>query len=250
MYNEFPKLASLAGIAGATLALSFSAAVAADDAELEQVRAKVAEMFEMIEPGDVYVSPVDGWYTIQKGSIVAYISGDGRYLLQGDLIDLDQQKNLSEVARNDARRELMANLDEQEVITFSPAKVQYRVSVFTDVECTYCRRLHSQIDEYLAHGIEVRYLLYPRNGPASRAWSTSEDVWCAKDRNRALTMAKLDKQFESSTCDSSIVQQHYVMGRDVGLTGTPAIVLDDGTLISGYLPPDQLKARLDQLAAD
>ena len=249
MQNEFRKLASFAGIAGATVALSLSA-LAAGEAELEQVRARVAEMFEMIEPGDVHVSPVDGWYTIQKGSIVAYISGDGRYLLQGDLIDLDQQKNLTEVARNEARRDLMASVDEDEVITFSPAKVQYRISVFTDVECTYCRRLHSQIDEYLAHGIEVRYLLYPRNGPASSAWSTSEHVWCAKDRNNALTLAKLDKQFDSSTCDASIVQQHYVMGRDVGLTGTPAIVLDDGTLISGYLPPDQLKARLDQLAAD
>ena len=101
----------------------------------------------------------------------------------------------------------------------------------------------------MANGIEVRYLLYPRGGPASAAWNTSEAVWCAKDRSKALTMAKLDREFESASCDASIVQDHYVLGQEVGLAGTPAIVLDDGELIAGYLPPDALKARLEQKAA-
>ena len=213
------------------------------------MRQKVGAMFEMIEPEDINASQVDGWYTIQKGSVVAYVSADGHYLLQGDLIDLDNSVNLSEVRRTEARRELMATVSENEVITFSPAEVKHSVSIFTDVECTYCRRLHSQIEEYMARGIEIRYLLYPRNGPASRAWNTAEDVWCAADRQNALTMAKLDQKFETATCDSSIVQEHYVIGRDVGLNGTPAIVLDDGTLIGGYLPPDQLESRLTQNAA-
>ncbi len=129
---------------------------------------------------------------------------------------------------------------------FSPVEVKHTVTVFTDIDCTYCRRLHSQIDDYLAHGIQVRYLLYPRNGPASRAWNTSEEVWCSNDRGNALTLAKLDKDFPTASCDASTVQEHYAIGRDVGLSGTPAIVLEDGTLIGGYLPPDQLKARLEQ----
>jgi thiol:disulfide interchange protein DsbC len=236
----------------ALLAVTFSFALAraADDsAELNQVRQKVGEMFDMIEPDDVKGSPVDGWYTIQKGSVVAYISADGRYLLQGDMIDLDHQVNLSEAARTDARRELMSDVADERTIIFSPKDVKYSVSIFTDVECSYCRRLHSQIDEYMAHGIQVRYLLYPRNGPASRAWNTAEEVWCASDRANALTMAKLDRKFETSSCDSSIVQDHYVIGRDVGLSGTPAIVFDDGTLIGGYLAPDQLAAALEENAA-
>ncbi len=227
----------------------FPASADETSTELELVRERVAEMFDLIDQDDVNISPVDGWYTIHKGSIVAYISADGRYLLQGDLIDLDTQANLSEAVRNDARRELMASVKNDDVILFSPADVKYSVSIFTDVECTYCRRLHGQIDEYLAHGIEVRYLMYPRNGPTSRAWSTAEEVWCSSDRNSALTAAKLDRKFASTDCDASIVQEHYDMGHDVGLSGTPAIVFDDGTLISGYLPPDQLKARLDQSAA-
>lgn len=243
--NNFARL-----LTAMLVALALSPVVAAtDDAELEQVRQKVGEMFDLIAPEHINASPVDGWYTIQKGSIIAYISGDGRYLLQGDLIDLDNQVNLSEASRSDARRELMSAVTDEQVILFSPSKVKYSVSVFTDVECTYCRRLHNQIDEYLAHGIEVRYLLYPRNGPASRSWNTSEEVWCASDRNEALTMAKLDRELEKVACDTSMVQDHYIIGRDIGLSGTPAIVFGDGTLISGYLPPDQLKARLDKTAA-
>ncbi len=238
---------SICCLLSALVLLISGAAVAGDDAELAAVREKVAAMFDAIEPEDIGTSPVDGWYTIQKGAIVAYVSGDGRYLLQGDLIDLDEQVNLSEVARSDSRRELMGSVAADDVITFSPADVKYTVSVFTDIECSYCRRLHSQINEYLAQGIEVRYLLYPRNGPASRSWNTSEEVWCSTDRQNALTMAKLDRKFETHTCDASMVQDHFQIGQNVGLTGTPAIVLGDGSLISGYVPPDQLRARLDQL---
>jgi thiol:disulfide interchange protein DsbC len=240
-------------IGAALLASLFTASTAwsADSAEVPaEERERVAGLFDSIAPENVKSSPIDGWYMIQKGSLVAYISKDGRYLLQGDLIDLDTKVNLSEASRTDARRELMSRVPSNEVILFSPDEVKYSISVFTDVDCTYCRRLHSQIEQYMANGIEVRYLLYPRGGPASAAWNTSESVWCASDRGEALTMAKLDRKFESSSCDASIVQDHYVLGQEVGLSGTPAIVLDDGELIAGYVPPDALKQRLDQKAAD
>ena len=145
--------------------------------------------------------------------------------------------------------ELMSGVDDGMAIKFSPEDVKYTVSIFTDIDCSYCRRLHSQIDEYLEHGIEVRYFLYPRGGPASRSWNTSEDVWCSKDRGDALTQAKLDRDFETSNCDASAVSDHYIMGQEVGLSGTPAIVLDDGELIGGYLPPDALRMRLEQKTA-
>jgi len=221
-----------------------SSVFAADDAELEVVRAKMNEMFDQIGPENVDESPVDGWYTVHKGSIVAYVSADGRYLLQGDMIDLDQQVNLTEQTRNVTRREIMSTLEDDQTIIFSPEEVKHRVTVFTDVDCTYCRKLHSQIDEYMAAGIEVRYLLYPRSGPASRSWNTSEDIWCSRDRNQALTAAKMDRDFESQKCDASTISEHYMLGQNVGLTGTPALVFDDGTLVSGYLPPATLASRL------
>ncbi len=220
---------------------------AAEDPALEEVRNKIDAMFPEIGGENVNGSPVDGWYTIQKGSIVAYISADGRYLLQGDMIDLDQQTNLSEQARSQSRLKLISSVSDDEVILFSPADVKHSITVFTDVECTYCRKLHSQIDDYLAEGIEIRYMLYPRGGPASSSWSTSENVWCARDRNSALTAAKLSRDFESRKCDKSMISMHYKTGQNVGLSGTPAIVLEDGTLLSGYLPPAALAARLQQV---
>lgn len=234
------SLLAVSLMAGSTL-------FAAEDAELEEFRAKMNTMFEAIAPENVNRSAVDGWYTVQKGSMVAYVSADGRYLLQGDMIDLDNQVNLSEQTRNSARRDVMSSLADDRTILFSPAEVKHRVTVFTDVDCTYCRKLHSQIDEYLAAGIEVRYLLYPRNGPASSSWGKSENVWCAKDRNSALTAAKQDREFESQKCDASTISEHYMLGQNVGLTGTPAIIFDDGTLISGYLPPANLSSRLQSM---
>ncbi|MEM1173354.1 MAG: DsbC family protein [Pseudomonadota bacterium] len=216
--------------------------------ELDAVKAKISGMFDVIEPENVKVSPVDDWYMIQKGSVIAYVSGDGRYLMQGDLIDLDANVNLSEAARNDSRRLLLAGVADNEVIRFTPDNPSHSVWIFTDVDCGYCRRLHAQIEEYMANGIEVLYFLYPRNGPSSKAWNTSEQVWCSADRGAALTNAKLDRSFESVSCDASIIAEHYSLGRAVGLSGTPAIVLEDGELIGGYMPPQALAQRLTQKA--
>ncbi|MFQ5983630.1 MAG: DsbC family protein [Woeseiaceae bacterium] len=232
------------GIALFACALALAAVAEDDSQELEQVRARVSGTFAEIEPQHVTTSPVDGWYTIRKGAIVAYISSDGRYLMQGDLIDLDRQVNLSEASRDEARRELMSAIPEEHMIIFSPDEVKFTISVFTDVDCTYCRRLHSQINEYLEQGIRVRYLLYPRNGPTSQSWVKSERVWCSDNRNEALTLAKLDEEFQSRECDASMVSKHYLMGQDVGLQGTPAIVFEDGQLISGYVPAPILSEQL------
>ena len=236
---------SLPLIAAMTFAAGIASAESADPA-LEHVREKIASMFKEIEPQHVTPGPIDGWYTVARGAIVAYVSADGRYLLQGELIDLDQGVNLTEGARSIARIEMMASIPEEQLIVFTPDKVKHTVSVFTDIDCTFCRRLHAQIDEYLSHGIQVRYLLYPRNGPASASWVKAERVWCSDDRNSALTLAKLDKEFQTRDCDASIVHNHYAVGQDVGLRGTPAIVTEDGTLVSGYMAPAELSNALAQ----
>ncbi|MEM6513946.1 MAG: DsbC family protein [Pseudomonadota bacterium] len=232
----------------AALLLPLSLMAQDSNDELESVRAKIASMFDVIEPENVKASPLDDWFVVQKGSVIAYVSADGRYLLQGDLIDLDANVNLTEAARNDSRRALVASVSDDEVIRFAPENPQHTVWIFTDVDCGYCRRLHAQIEEYMANGIEVRYFLYPRNGPSSEAWKTSEEVWCSADRGAALTNAKLDREFASIACDASIIENHYSLGREVGLSGTPAIVLEDGELLGGYLPPQTLAQRLSQKA--
>lgn len=225
----------------ALLAITLAAPLVwGDEAELKQVQEKVSERFPEIHAEHVFPGPLDGWYTIRKGAIIAYVSGDGRYLMQGDMIDLDEEVNLTERSRNEARRSLMSSYPEEQMIVFSPEEKRFSVAVFTDIDCTFCRRLHNQMDEYLAAGIEVRYLLYPRNGPTSPSWAKAEDVWCAADRNQALTAAKSDRDFDTRECNPEIISTHYSMGQDVGLRGTPALVFPDGSLISGYLTPSQM----------
>ncbi len=218
MSNFFLRAGTLS--TAVLLFVAVPAAAEGGSAELQKVRDTVSERFAEISPEDVLESPIAGWYTIRKGAIIAYISGDGRYLLQGDLIDLEQNANLSERSRNDARVNMMSAVPNEDLIVFTPDKVEYTVSVFTDIDCTFCRRLHSQIDQYLEQGIEIRYFLYPRNGPTSPSWAKAEHVWCADDRNEALTLAKLDKEYPTHDCDASIVSDHYLIGQDVGLRGT------------------------------
>ncbi|MEO0996249.1 MAG: DsbC family protein, partial [Pseudomonadota bacterium] len=111
--------------------------------------------------------------------------------------------------------------------------------------CTFCRKLHREIQQYTDAGIEIRYLMYPRGGPGSRAWAKAEDVLCSEDRNDAMTRAKNDEPVEAPSCAAaSVVMDHYRLGQEVGLRGTPAIVLGDGEMISGYLPANELAARL------
>lgn len=243
--SQTPNIQSRLLVATASLLFTAGLFAADVDPKLEAVRTKISEMFETIDPEDINTSPIDGWYTVHKASIVAYVSDDGRFLLQGELIDLDTEENLSERTRSDARRDLVATLGADETIVFSPAEVKHSVTVFTDIDCTYCRKLHSEIDEYMDLGIEVRYVLYPRNGPASKSWTTSEDVWCASNRSSALTAAKLDHPFSTTKCDTRGLAKNYSLGREVGLSGTPAIVLEDGTFIGGYVSPAALSMRIE-----
>lgn len=237
------KLFLRIGILLPAVVLLFALPVSAQEvsAELKQVREVVSGRFAEIDPEEIFESQIPGWYTIRKGAIVAYISADGRYLLQGDMIDLESNSNLTEESRNDARVKMMSDVPNEQLIVYTPQNVEATVSIFTDIDCTFCRRLHAQLDEYMAQGIEIRYFLYPRNGPTSPSWAKAENVWCANDRNEALTLAKLDQEYPTRNCDASVVSSHYLIGQDVGLRGTPAIVLHDGSLFSGYLPPDQLK---------
>ncbi|MDR0183597.1 DsbC family protein [Lysobacter arvi] len=184
---------------------------------------------------------------------VVYVSDDGRYLFLpgsgGALFDVAAKKNLSEDAMAGMRKELIATIPASERIVFSPAKPKYTVTVFTDVECGYCRKLHSQIAEYNREGIAIEYLAFPRMGLGSDDYRKMVAVWCAPDRRKALTAAKSDQGPTKADCKSSVNQQ-YDVGQRVGLTGTPMIVTAEGVQVGGYLPPAALRETLDKLAAE
>jgi thiol:disulfide interchange protein DsbC len=235
----------------AALAACFAPAARAEaDEDLARVRAEITERFPQLDAESINEGPIPGFYEIRQGVLVAYITSDGRYLFQGDLIDLETSTNLTDAAMNGERKRLMDSLPDEEAIVFAPAEPAHTVTIFTDIDCGFCRKLHREIDAYNDAGIAVRYLLYPRSGPGQASWQKAESVWCANDRNTALTRAKNGQPVQSRECDASMVQRHYDLGRDIGLRGTPAIVTETGELVSGYLPPPQLLERLEASGAE
>jgi thiol:disulfide interchange protein DsbC len=198
------------------------------------------------QPESIQAAPIDGLYEVIYGPKLYYVSLDGRYLLSGDLFDLKTRTNLTEKNRSDARLKTMAKVDESEMIIYkAKGEEKHTVTVFTDIDCGYCRKLHQGMAEMNDLGITVRYLAYPRAGVGSSAYDKAEGVWCAKDRHKAMDKAKSGATPPKANCETP-VKAHLALGATVGVTGTPALVLDDGTLMPGYLPPQKLAAALAQ----
>ena len=188
-----------------------------------------------------YVKPSEakGLYEVAVGSNILYVSEDGKYLLQGHLIDLEARKDLTEVKLADIRKLAVEKLGEEQMIIFKPEESKYKVSVFTDIDCGYCRKLHSEMDQYMAEGISIQYLFYPRAGKGSDSYNKAVSVWCADDRNAALTAAKKGGTPEVKTCDNPI-DEHMQLGVEFEAKGTPMIVTEKGNVFPGYVPAKQL----------
>ena len=193
------------------------------------------------------MTPVAGIFEMRRGTDILYVTQDGKYVFTGDLFKVAGQQNLTDVRRSELRRELIDAVPESRMVVFSPAQPKYTVTVFTDVDCPYCRMLHSQIDDYNKLGIKVRYLFFPRSGPDTESWFKAEQIWCSTDRKAALTQAKLGKPLDAKICRNTPVAQDFELGKEVGLEGTPGIVLPNGELLGGYLPPDKLVEELKQM---
>ena len=215
--------------------------------------AAISRLNPNVEVESVHAAPMPGFREAIVAGQVVYVSDDGRYLFLpgsgGALYDAQAEKNLSEAALAGMRKELLETIPASERIVFAPANPKHTVTVFTDVECGYCRKLHSQIAEYNAQGIAVEYLAFPRMGIGSEDYDKMVSVWCAPDRKRALTQAKNTGKVAPHDCKNTVTMQ-YNVGQRAGLTGTPMIIAADGTQVGGYVPPAELRKVLDELAAD
>jgi thiol:disulfide interchange protein DsbC len=211
-------------------------------------RVEVATHIPGARPEELRASPVPGVYELERGADIAYVTADGKYAFTGDLYELASNNNLTEQHRRELRVKRIAAVPETEMLIFGPKAPKYTVTVFTDVDCPYCRKLHSQIAEYNRLGVRVRYLLYPRNGPNTVSWTKAEQVWCSADRNDALTRAKLGQELKTKACANNPVARSYALGEDFALQGTPAIIMPDGELLPGYVPPEVLVQHLKDAA--
>jgi thiol:disulfide interchange protein DsbC len=193
-------------------------------------------------------TPIEGLLMVQVGGDVVYMTADGKFMIQGRVVNMDTREDLTESAKSEVRRELIAGIDTSKQITFSPEEPAFDLTVFTDIDCGYCRKLHAQVDAYNENGIAIHYMAFPRAGIGSRSYEKFVAVWCADDQQEAMTQAKLGSEPDPDQCENPIAEQ-YQLGMALGVTGTPALLTADGTLIPGYVPPEQLRERLDKMAS-
>jgi thiol:disulfide interchange protein DsbC len=195
---------------------------------------------------DVRATPVPGVFEVRRGADIVYMTGDGQYVFTGDLYQIAGHNNLTEAHRRQLRMKLIAAVPESQMVIFSPPQPKYTVTVFTDVDCAYCRELHRQIADYNRLGVRVRYVFFPRTGPNTESWFKAEQVWCSADRKAALTRAKLGQALAAKPCSNTPVAQEYALAKAIGLDGTPGIIATNGALLGGYLPPSALLEELAQ----
>jgi len=229
-------------VASFALFVSVAMASPAEDA----VRQGLAVLDERVGITEV-VALESGLYqvTLNNGDQIYSVEG-GKYLLVGDLYSVDGPNlvNVTEQARNAQRLSALQALDSRDVVTFAPAgEVKKVIYVFTDIDCGYCRKLHAEIKDYTDLGIEIRYLAFPRAGIGSDSYNKYVSAYCAADPHTALTDAKAGRAVPAATCDNPIAQQ-YELGRMMGVSGTPSMVMDNGQMIPGYVPAAELAVQL------
>lgn len=219
-----------------------------------RIKKQIETKFPDFKVDIVRPSPVRNIYEVAMGDEIVYVSADGNHLIfGGTLLDIkDKPVNLTQntkmeldAMRAPMRKAALAKMNANSMVTFKAANEKYVISVFTDIDCGYCRKLHSEINQLNALGITVHYLGFPRSGLDSPSYEKLVNVWCADDPRKAMTTAKAMQSLANKTCKHPL-REHFNLVRDFGLNGTPAIILKDGTLLPGYLPPDRLLEQIKQ----
>ena len=230
-------------LASAAVLAQSNSTASTSTSKKDDPRAVIVKKIDGLKLEDVRLTPINGVFEITRGAQISYVSSDGRYVIMGadfGMYDIESDTDLTENRRRSIRNGLLGTIPESEMIVFSPKDPKYTITVFTDIDCGYCRRLHSQIAEYNKLGIRVRYLFYPRSGPDTESWHKAEQVWCSANRNEALTRAKRDEAIKAPNCPADVVARDWELGHKLAVEGTPSIVLPSGEMLGGYAPPAQL----------
>lgn len=213
----------------------------------DNITAKLAKTLPEMSIDAISQSPLPGLYQVNTGANIIYVSEDARYIISGEIIDLkNDRENITELARKSARVKVLQEVVKHDAISFAPENPAYRIVVFTDVDCGYCRKFHDNVAELNKMGIAVDYLAFPRGGPSSRGFDKMVSIWCSKNRKDSLTQAKQGKAIKEQVCIKHDVDNQFKLGLKMGIHGTPTMILEDGTMVPGYLAPDKLLELLKQ----
>ena len=235
-----------AGLCLLLLAPGFLGTAMAEPANPTAIKKSLGAVLPGVSLDNISPSPVSGISEVQVGPRLFYVTNDGKYLLQGSLIDLATRVDVSEERRKGIRLDAINAVGEENMIVFPAREQRHTITVFTDIDCGYCRKLHNEIQQYNDKGITVRYMMFPRSGVDTPSYNKAVAVWCEKDRQDALTRSKAGEQLKGGSNCANPVQQHYELGQMIGVRGTPALVLDDGEMLPGYIPAVKLAKALDE----
>lgn len=172
---------------------------------------------------------------------ILYVSKDFKFVLAGEVIALNEGEitSLNDIYENKFIKNIISSIKPNESIDFISSNERFKLKIFTDVSCSYCRLLHSEIDQYLSNGITINYLAFPRDGLDSEVYKDMVSVWCSLNPKDSLNKLKKGENIESKNCKNP-VEEHFRKGSLIGITGTPTIILEDGTKFSGYIPANEL----------
>ncbi|PID33586.1 MAG: hypothetical protein CR955_01810 [Thiotrichales bacterium] len=221
----------------ALLALSSFTAFADNGVDLTLLKERVGDAAEI---KGVKPSVIDGLFEVEVGGQIIYLTADGEKVISGDIYDLKNKKSVTEEASNKLRKAILATVADADKIIYKAKNEKYKVTIFTDVSCPYCTKIHNEVPKFNDLGITVEYLAFPRAGIGSRTAKQMQKVWCAENRTVALTNAKVKDVFPTKTCDGKQVAQQYKLGEQLGIRATPTMVLSDGEILPGYIKPDEL----------
>ncbi len=223
--------------------LTISVSIAANEQDMKQIKADLARSFPELKSATIKPSPVSGIYEIEFDSKIFYTTRDGKYLIMGDVVELRTRSNLTEARRASIRTRLLDEVGEENMIVIGPDKPRRTLTVFTDVDCPYCSKFHLDVPALNKQGVKVRYLFFPRTGLNTESHRRAVAVWCAKDRVKAIGIAKAGGKLDMKTC-ANPVESHYRLGQRLEIGGTPAIFVDDGKVLPGYIPAQRLLGML------
>jgi thiol:disulfide interchange protein DsbC len=211
------------------------------------IRAAMAKAIPNSTVDSIKASVIPGYREVAVGTRIFYVSNDGRYLIQGSVFDLSTRTSMTENSQAVLRKSILANVGPERRIIFAPANPKHHVTVFTDIDCGFCRKMHQQVADYNKLGISVEYIFYPRAGLNSDSAAKAVSVWCSADRRKAMTDAKNDRPVPKKTCTNPIAAD-FALGQKIGFDGTPAAYAANGQQVGGYLAPPQMLAALEQAA--
>jgi len=223
------------------MALPLSAA----DGDISKLKQRLLSMFPSDTAFTISKTPVPGLFQVDFDDSFVYITADGQYAVKGDIINMLTNANLTDLKRADGRIKTMQAITNKETITYPSKNKTTTMTVFTDIDCSYCRKLHSDMGGYNDRGIEVHYVFYPRAGLGSNSHQKATSVWCADDQRKALDMVKSGRRIDKLECDTPILK-HVEVANKLGVNSTPTLMFEDGTMLPGYIPPARLAAILKQ----